>query len=169
MAALRISTRRLYRIFSSKHRISSSVCTQQIVTYPKSKMPNFIMQRNIHISKIMSSSQEKVSTCFNVQDKDEFKERVMDSSTPTVVDFHADWCGPCKHLGPKLESAVDKHDGKIILAKVDIDDLSDIAMDFGVKVVPTVIGIKDGKRVAKFEGNVPDTQIEAFLNKLLMK
>lgn len=110
---------------------------------------------------------EENSYNFHVQDEEDFQKRVIQSKTPMVVDFHAEWCGPCKLLGPKLEKAVDEHEGKILLAKVDIDELSEIAMQFKVRVVPTVVGIKDGEASDQFEGNLQDDELKAFLNKLL--
>merc|ERR1712133_16772 len=78
---------------------------------------------------------------IDIQDEDDFRDRVVNSSLPVVVDFHATWCGPCKLLGPKLETMVDQHEGKVVMAKVDIDDNSDLAMMFRVQAVPTVVGV----------------------------
>uniref|UniRef100_A0A8C5RSU9 Thioredoxin 2 n=1 Tax=Laticauda laticaudata TaxID=8630 RepID=A0A8C5RSU9_LATLA len=67
---------------------------------------------------------------FNVQDEDDFQDRVLKSQKPVVIDFHAQWCGPCKILGPRLEKVVSKHEGKILMAKVDIDDHTDLALEY---------------------------------------
>ncbi|KAJ7330145.1 hypothetical protein JRQ81_016319 [Phrynocephalus forsythii] len=67
---------------------------------------------------------------FNVQDGDDFQDRVLKSQTPVVIDFHAQWCGPCKILGPRLEKMVAKHNGKVLMAKVDIDDHTDLALEY---------------------------------------
>nr|XP_027794724.1 thioredoxin, mitochondrial isoform X1 [Marmota flaviventris]XP_027794795.1 thioredoxin, mitochondrial isoform X1 [Marmota flaviventris] len=71
-------------------------------------------------------------TTFNVQDGPDFQDRVVNSETPVVVDFHAQWCGPCKILGPRLEKMVAKQHGKVVMAKVDIDDHTDLAIEYEV-------------------------------------
>uniref|UniRef100_A0A452UL37 Thioredoxin 2 n=1 Tax=Ursus maritimus TaxID=29073 RepID=A0A452UL37_URSMA len=72
------------------------------------------------------------TTTFNIQDGPDFQDRVVNSETPVVVDFHAQWCGPCKILGPRLEKAVAKQHGKVVMAKVDIDDHTDLALEYEV-------------------------------------
>ncbi|XP_008582083.1 PREDICTED: thioredoxin, mitochondrial [Galeopterus variegatus] len=72
------------------------------------------------------------TTTFNVQDGPDFQDRVVNSETPVVVDFHAQWCGPCKILGPRLEKMVAKQHGKVVMAKVDIDDHTDLAIEYEV-------------------------------------
>uniref|UniRef100_A0A803K363 Thioredoxin, mitochondrial n=1 Tax=Xenopus tropicalis TaxID=8364 RepID=A0A803K363_XENTR len=104
---------------------------------------------------------------FNVQDADDFQERVVGSETPVVVDFHAQWCGPCKILAPRLEKVVAKQQGKVVMAKVDIDDHTDLALEFEVSAVPTVLAIKNGDVVDKFVGLKDEDQLDAFLKKLI--
>nr|XP_044636260.1 thioredoxin, mitochondrial isoform X2 [Equus asinus] len=70
------------------------------------------------------------ATTFNIQDGPDFQDRVVNSETPVVVDFHAQWCGPCKILGPRLEKMVAKQHGKVVMAKVDIDDHTDLAIEY---------------------------------------
>ncbi|KAA0202254.1 hypothetical protein HAZT_HAZT007924 [Hyalella azteca] len=69
---------------------------------------------------------------FNVQDEEDFQKRVIDSATPVIVDFHASWCGPCKLLAPRIEKVIAGKGEKVHLAKVDIDDISDVALKYGV-------------------------------------
>lgn len=107
------------------------------------------------------------STTFNVQDGPDFQDRVVNSETPVVVDFHAQWCGPCKILGPRLEKMVAKQRGKVVMAKVDIDDHTDLAIEYEVSAVPTVLAIKNGDVVDKFVGIKDEDQLEAFLKKLI--
>ncbi|CAO2601562.1 Thioredoxin, mitochondrial [Lemmus lemmus] len=107
------------------------------------------------------------STTFNVQDGPDFQDRVVNSDTPVVVDFHAQWCGPCKILGPRLEKMVAKQHGKVVMAKVDIDDHTDLAIEYEVSAVPTVLAIKNGDVVDKFVGIKDEDQLEAFLKKLI--
>ncbi|KAM4721987.1 thioredoxin, mitochondrial [Rhinophrynus dorsalis] len=104
---------------------------------------------------------------FNVQDADDFQDRVIGSETPVVVDFHAQWCGPCKILGPRLEKVVAKQKGKVLMAKVDIDDQTDIAIAYEVSAVPTVLAMKNGDVVDKFVGLKDEDQLESFLKKLI--
>ncbi|KFQ17530.1 hypothetical protein N331_00324, partial [Merops nubicus] len=69
---------------------------------------------------------------FNVQDGSDFQDRVVNNPKPVVVDFYAQWCGPCKILGPRLEKVVAKQEGKVLMAKVDIDDHTDLAIEYEV-------------------------------------
>ena len=93
----------------------------------------------------------------------------MDRSreVPVVVDFWAEWCGPCRQLGPALESAVGERAGKVELVKVDVDSNQMLARAFGVQGIPAVKAFRDGKVVAEFTGAIPPAQIDAFLDKLL--
>jgi len=106
-----------------------------------------------------------IATSFDVKDSDDFDASVITASKnlPIVVDFHAEWCGPCKMLGPTLESEVAKHGGKVMLAKVDVDDCGEIAMKYKVMVVPTVLLVKNGDVINKFEGNAPEEKIQSFI------
>ncbi|XP_041362484.1 thioredoxin, mitochondrial-like [Gigantopelta aegis] len=105
--------------------------------------------------------------CINIQDDADFQKRVVQNKKPVVVDFHASWCGPCKLLGPRLEAILSKQAGKVVLAKVDIDDNMELAMQFGVQSVPTVIGMKNGKLQEMFIGLQEDDIIETFVEKLV--
>jgi len=104
---------------------------------------------------------------FNVQDEADFTKRVTKSSIPVVIDFHATWCGPCKLLGPRLETLISGKNGKVVLAKIDIDEMTELAVSHGVEAVPTVIAMKDGKVVDKFVGLKDDADLETFVQKLL--
>ncbi|XP_072512036.1 thioredoxin, mitochondrial [Notamacropus eugenii] len=117
---------------------------------------------------VRTFSTTKISNItFNVQDGPDFQDRVVNSETPVVVDFHAQWCGPCKILGPRLEKMVAKQEGKVLMAKVDIDDNTDLAIEYEVSAVPTVLAIKNGDVVDKFVGIKDEDQLEAFLKKLI--
>ena len=83
------------------------------------------------------STSKAVRETFTVQDEDDFKEKVINSQIPVIVDFTATWCGPCKILGPRLEAAVAATNSKVNLAIVDIDVNGDLAMDHDVQAVPT--------------------------------
>ncbi|GAA6080850.1 thioredoxin, mitochondrial [Tachysurus ichikawai] len=104
---------------------------------------------------------------FNVQDNDDFTERVINSDLPVLVDFHAQWCGPCKILGPRLEKAIAKQEGRVAMAKVDIDEHTDLAIEYGVSAVPTVIAMRGGDIIDKFVGIKDEQQLDSFVNKLI--
>jgi len=104
---------------------------------------------------------------INIQDEADFQSRVVDSTVPVIVDFHATWCGPCKVLGPKLEKIVGEQGGRVIMAKVDIDDNSELALAYKVQAVPTVIVLKSGKVVDGFMGDKDTDQLKTFVAKLV--
>ncbi len=99
----------------------------------------------------------------------DFQQKVVERSkqVPVVVDFWAEWCGPCRTLGPALEKAVSARNGEIELAKLDTDRNPNIAQEFQIASIPAVKAFKDGKVVAEFIGAIPPARIEAFLNEIV--
>jgi putative thioredoxin len=99
----------------------------------------------------------------------DFQQKVVERSkqVPVVVDFWAEWCGPCRTLGPALEKAVSARNGEIELAKLDTDSNPNIAQEFQISSIPAVKAFKDGKVVAEFIGAIPPARIEAFLNEIV--
>ena len=87
-------------------------------------------------------------------------------STPVIVDFWAPWCGPCKELGPNIEKAVNSANGKVILAKVNIDENQAIAAQLRVQSIPTVYAFVDGQPVDGFAGAQPESAINEFVKKV---
>lgn len=86
---------------------------------------------------------------------------------PVVVDLWADWCGPCKQLGPILERVIDETQGKVVLAKVDVDTNRQVAAAFQVQGIPAVFALRDGKVVDTFVGAQPEANVRAFVEGLL--
>jgi putative thioredoxin len=86
---------------------------------------------------------------------------------PVVVDLWAEWCGPCKQLGPILERVIDETQGKVVLAKVDVDTNRQVAAAFQVQGIPAVYALRDGKVVDHFVGAQPEANVRAFVEGLL--
>jgi putative thioredoxin len=99
----------------------------------------------------------------------EFEAKVIErsKSVPVVVDFWAEWCAPCRTLGPALEEAVRKRGGEVELAKVDTDANQLLARAYGIQSIPAVKAFKDGEVVGEFIGAQPPAAIEAFLNQVV--
>jgi putative thioredoxin len=98
----------------------------------------------------------------------DFQQKVVERSkqVPVVVDFWAEWCGPCRTLGPALEDAVGRRGGEVELVKVDTDANQRIAQEFEIRSIPAVKVFRDGKVVAEFIGAQPPAAIESFLNQI---
>lgn len=78
-----------------------------------------------------------------------------------VVDFYATWCGPCKKLSPTLDEVSEEFGEQVNIVKVDVDESEDLAMDYGIRSVPTVLFFKNGQQVDKFVGALPKSEIVA--------
>jgi thioredoxin 1 len=93
-----------------------------------------------------------------------FEADVLQSSQPVVVDFWAEWCGPCKMIAPLLDEVSKTYDGKVQVVKVNVDDNPGSAQRFGIRGIPTLKLFKDGAEVASQVGAVSKSQLTAFLD-----
>ncbi|KAJ8251675.1 hypothetical protein GJAV_G00223900 [Gymnothorax javanicus] len=125
-----------------------------------SRSQSLVLSRALSITSRRNAS-------FSVQDHEDFAERVINSDLPVLVDFHAHWCGPCKILGPRLEKAIAKQQGRVAMAKVDIDEHTDLAIEFGVSAVPTVIAMRGGDVIDQFVGIKDEEELDSFVGKLI--
>ncbi len=91
----------------------------------------------------------------------------LSKKTPVVVDFWAEWCGPCKALSPALEAAEASRGGRVLLAKVDVDTNKSLSGRYGVQGIPAVKAFRDGKVVSEFTGAIPPAKVEQFFDALL--
>ena len=98
---------------------------------------------------------------------DNFEKEVLQSELPVLVDFYADWCGPCKMMAPIVEGLAQGYDGKVKVGKLNIDDEMEIAQQYRVMSIPTFILFKDGKAVETSVGAMSKYELESKLQKVL--
>jgi thioredoxin 1 len=96
-----------------------------------------------------------------------FENEVLKSQVPVLVDFWAEWCNPCKMIGPILEEVAHERKGKLVVAKINIDENSEIPLKFGVRGIPTLILFKQGKVEATKVGALTKSQLNTFLDENL--
>ena len=99
--------------------------------------------------------------------EENFEQEVLQSEIPVFVDMYADWCGPCKMMGPVIAQLADEYAGRAKVGKLNVDESQDIAIKFGVMSIPTMLVFKNGEVVGKLVGASPKSTLTAELDKAL--
>ncbi|MCL2480085.1 MAG: thioredoxin [Spirochaetaceae bacterium] len=94
-----------------------------------------------------------------------FKAKIIEGKETAIVDFFADWCGPCRILGPVLDSISDDLKGKLDFYKVNVDDENNLAAQYNIMTIPTIVFFKNGEKADSFAGAIPKDKIVSFIEK----
>ena len=97
--------------------------------------------------------------------KDNFQQEVINSDKPVLLDFWAPWCGPCKSIGPVIDELATEFDGKVVIAKMNVDDNPATPGKFGIRAIPTLILFKGGEVIDQVTGAVGKNQLQEMLKK----
>ena len=96
-----------------------------------------------------------------------FEQDVLQADGPVLVDFWAEWCGPCKMIAPVLEEIADEYDGKLKVCKMDVDANTETATNYGIRGIPTLIVFNNGEKVGEKVGALSKSQLSAFIDSII--
>lgn len=106
-----------------------------------------------------------MANVLNVTDAT-FKDEVLGAGLPVLVDFWAPWCGPCKMVGPIVETLAAENEGKILVAKLNVDDNKNVATEYGIRGIPTLAFFKDGQEVKRIVGAQGKPQLQKVIDEI---
>ena len=102
-----------------------------------------------------------------LQINDENAKELIASGKPVVIDFWAEWCGPCRSIAPSVDELAEEYDGKVIIGKYNVDEGDDISVEYSIRSIPTLLFFKNGKLVDKHVGSASKADLEAKVKALL--
>lgn len=108
-----------------------------------------------------------MSNVVEVQNKDDFVETVINSDKPVLVDFWAEWCGPCKQISPRLEELANKYSENLTVCKVNVDENRELAIEYNIRSIPALIIFKSGEMVDSLIGAVSLEELEDLVTRNL--
>src|ERR1700731_3371134 len=111
-------------------------------------------------------SREKLMSTVKVTDAN-FKSEVVGAGGPVVVDFWAEWCGPCKMIGPALEEIAKEMQGKVTIGKLNVDENPGVASTYGIRSIPTLMLFKDGKMASSKVGAAPKSELKKWITEAI--
>ncbi len=117
--------------------------------------------------KLISEKKTEVPTEIVILNSETLESMIQSSDVPVLVDFHADWCMPCKVLAPTIDQLVSEYAGRVIFGKIDVDTNRDAAWKYGIRGVPTLILFHKGKPAKVIVGAVPKAKIETAIKSVL--
>ena len=123
----------------------------------RKEMCTFAAKKNSFIHLTIFSTMEVTITTENF-------ETLKNGQKPLVVDFWATWCGPCRMVAPIISELAEKYDGKLVVGKCDVEESEELAAQFGIRNIPTIIFVKDGAVVDRTVGVLPKQELEAKFN-----
>jgi thioredoxin 1 len=122
-----------------------------LCTNSKLRLKDYIIKKGFEMSK-------------PIEITDSNFEEILNSEKPVMVDFWAEWCGPCKMVGPLVEEMAGEYDGKAVIAKVDVDNNPNVSAKYGIRSIPTMLFFKDGEIVDRQIGAVPKNVLTTKLD-----